>query len=113
MSGLVGWRQLGGSAVEILAALAAGMLRVGQGDSPRTPRGEITNLVQCAGVCPIAISALAVWRTRLMLEVAAVLGHPRLGQRCWPGDPFRGMRPVHAGTEKNRASLGQGSSAKK
>jgi hypothetical protein len=113
VSGLVGWRQLGGSAVEILAALAAGMLRVGQGDSPRTPRGEITNLVQCAGVCPIAISALAVWRTRSMLEVAAVLGHPRLGQSCWPGDPFRGMRPVRAGTEQNRASLGQGSPAKK
>jgi hypothetical protein len=48
-----------------------------------------------------------------MLEVAAVLGHPRLGQSCWPGDPFRGMRPVRAGTEQNRDSLGQGSPAKK
>jgi hypothetical protein len=107
VSGLVGWRQLGGSAVEILAALAAGMLRVGQGDSLRTPSGEITNLVQCAGVGPIALSALAVWRTRSMLEVAAMLVHPRLGQSCL------GMQPVCAGTEQNRASLGQGSPAKK
>ena len=66
---------------------------------PRTPRGEITTSVQCAGVDPIAISALAIRGTRPMLEVVTVLVHPQLGRSCWTGDPFRGMRPVRVGAE--------------
>jgi len=98
--------------MEILTALAAGMLRVGQRDIPRTPRDEIPDLVQRAGEDASAIAALATTGARPMLAVAPVLDHRWLRQSCWTGAPFCGLWTVRSGTEHSRTLLGQGFPAK-
>jgi hypothetical protein len=66
---------------------------------PRTPRREITTLVQWAGVNPIGISVLAIRGTRSMLEMVTVLGYLHIGRSCWTGDPCCGMRAVRVWAE--------------
>jgi hypothetical protein len=109
----LGRRQGGGIGVEILAALAAVMLCIGQRDIPRTPRDELSDIVQRAGEDPIAIAALAAMGARPMLEVVTVLDHTWFGQIFWTGDPFRGIRTVRSGTEQSRTLLTQGFPTKK
>src|SRR5438128_3163429 len=102
-----------GIGVEILAALAAVMLRVRQCDIPRTPRDEIPDIVQHAGEDPITIAALAAPGARPMRKVATLLDHTWLGQIFWTGDPFRGIRTIRSRTEHSSALLGEGFPAKK
>jgi hypothetical protein len=101
----LGRRQVRGIGVEILTALAAVMLRVGQRDIPRTPRDEIPDIVQRAGEDSITIAALATTGARPMLEVATLLDHMWLRQIFWMGDPFCGIWIVGSGTEHSRKSL--------
>src|SRR4029453_13604725 len=108
----LGRRQVGGIGIEILTALAAVMLRVGQRDIPRTPRDEIPDIVQRAGEDSIAIAALATTGARPMLEVATLLDQMWLRQIFWTGDPFCGIWTVRPGTEHSRTLLGQGFPAK-
>jgi len=109
----LGRRQGRGIGVEILTALAAVMLRVGQRDIPRTPREEFPDIVERAGEHSIAITALATTGARPMLEVATLLDHMWLREIFWTGDPFCGIWTVRSGTEQSRTLLGQGFPAKK
>ena len=109
----LGRRQGRGIGVEILPALAAVMLRVGQRDIPRTPRDEFPDIVQRAGEDAIAIAALATTGARPMLAVATLLDQMWLRQLFWTGDPFGGIWTVRSGTEEHsRTLLGQGLPAK-
>lgn len=101
----LGRREVGGIGIEILMALTTIMLRVGQGNIPRTSRNEIPDIVQCAGEDPIAIAALAAMGAMPMREVATLLDHAGLGQIFWAGNPFRGIRTIRSGTKHRRASL--------
>src|SRR5438309_4932844 len=98
----LGRRQGRGIGVEILPALAAVMLRVGQRDIPRTPREEIPDIVQRGGEDSIAIAALATTGARPMREVATVLDLMWLRQIFWTGDPFCGIWTVRSRTEHSR-----------
>jgi uncharacterized protein YbbK (DUF523 family) len=109
----LGRRQVRGIGVEILTALAAVMLRVGQRDISRTPRDKLPDIVQRAGAHSIAITALATTGARPMLAVATVLHYTWRGQIFWTGDPFCGIWTVRSGTEHSRTLLGQGLPAKK
>src|SRR4029453_17134244 len=108
----LGRRQVGGIGIEILTALAAVMLRVGQRDIPRTPRDEIPDIVQRAGENSNRIASLCTTGGRPMLEVSTLLDHMWLRQIFWTGDPFCGIWTVRSGTEHRRTLLGQGFPAK-
>jgi len=89
------------------------MLRIGEFDVPRPSGDEVADIVKRAGKGLVAVAVLAASRTRPMLEIAALLDDLGLGQILRPGDPFRGIWPVLAGTRHGTTLLGQVLLAKK
>jgi hypothetical protein len=108
-----GRRQIGDIGVEILAALGAMMLRIGEFDIAWPAGNEVADIVQGARKGLVAIAAFAAAWTRPMLEVATLLDDLWLGKIFWPRDPFRGIRPIFTGTWHDAALLGVETPGKK
>jgi hypothetical protein len=94
----LGRGQIGDSGVEVLAALGAMMLRIGKHDVAWPPADEVADIVQGASDGFVAVATLAAVRTGARVEVATLLDELRFWKIFWPRDPFRGIRPIRAGT---------------
>jgi hypothetical protein len=106
-------RQIRDIGVEVLAALGAMMLRIGEQNVAWPPRDKVADIVQSARKSLVAIAALVAARTWTMLEITTLLDDFRFRKIFWPRDPFGGIRPVLAGTRHGTALLGMAFQAKK
>jgi hypothetical protein len=106
-------RQIGDIGVEVLAALGAMMLRICKEDVAWSARNEVANIMKCARKRVVAVAAFAATWAGTMLEIATLLDDLWFWKILWPPDPFRGIRPVFAGTRHGTALLGMEFQAKK
>src|SRR5689334_7322856 len=74
-----GGGQVGGVGVEVLAALRAEVLGVGQDEVAGPPGDQIAEVVEGALEEPVAVGAVAAPRAGASPEVAAALAESRLG----------------------------------
>jgi hypothetical protein len=106
-------RQIGNIGVEVLAALGAMMLRVGEHDIAWPSGDKVADIVQGARECLVSVAAFAAVRAGTMLEVATLLDDLWFGKILRPRDPFRRIWPVFTGTRHGIALLGMKFQAKK
>ena len=100
-----GCGQVGGVGIEVLAALRAVVLRVGQDEIARPAGDEVAEVVECASEDPIAVGTMATTRARTSPEVAAPMTDLRLGQILDAGDPLGGVGQVFSGSWQGLALL--------
>src|SRR5262245_36632610 len=108
-----GRRQIADIGIEVLAALGAMMLRIGEYNVAWSTRDQVADIVQRASERLVAVAAFTTARTRPMLEVTTLLDDLWLGKILRPCDPFRGIWPILTGTRHGLALLGLANQAKK
>src|SRR6266511_243971 len=93
------WRQIGQVRIEVLATLAAVMLRIGDHEFTRTPQVEIAQVVQRPLGLLVPIGYVTTTRTHVPLVIAAVGNHLWRGQVGNRGNPFAGIGSIRTWTE--------------
>jgi hypothetical protein len=98
----LGSGQIGHVGIEIFAAGAAAVLRVGEQDFARPTVDEVAEVVKFAGENLLSPAAFAATWTRPMREISAAFDDFGLGQVLWISDPFGWIRQIFAGAEHGR-----------
>ena len=98
----LGCGQIGHVGIEVFAATAALVLRVGEMDFAWPTVDEVAEIVQLAGEeFASAAAVVAAW-TGPMGEISAAFNDLRLGEIFRISDSFRGIRQVFAGAEHDK-----------
>jgi hypothetical protein len=106
-SGVVaaGGGQVGAVGVEVLAALRAEVLGVGQDQVAGPPGDEVAKVVEGALEDAIAVGAVTATGTGPPPEVTAALAESRLGQVIDAGDTLGGIGQVVSGSGQGAVLL--------
>jgi hypothetical protein len=102
-----GCSQVGHVGVEILAALAAFVLRIGEQDIARPTVGEIAEIMQGSRENLVSATTFVATGATPMQEVSTAFNDFRFGQILRVGDAFRRIRQVFAGAEHDKVLLDQ------
>jgi hypothetical protein len=103
----LGSGQIGHVGIEILAALTALVLRVGEMDFPRTTVDKVAEIVQFSGEDLASTAAFVATRTRPMREVSAAFDDLWFGKILRISDSFRGISQIFAGAKHDKVLLDQ------
>src|SRR5579864_4302954 len=101
----LGCSEVGHVGVEILAALAALVLRVGEMDFAWSTVDQIAEIVQLSAKKLVTTAAFAAAGARPMRKVTTAFDDFGLGQILRIRDAFRGIRQVFARTEHDQVLL--------
>jgi hypothetical protein len=96
---------VGAGGVEVLAALRAEVLGVGQNEVAGPPGDEVTEVVEGSLEDPVAVGAVVATRAGSTAIVAAAVAELGLGQILDAGDAFGGVGQIFSGTGHGAALL--------
>jgi hypothetical protein len=98
----LGCGKVGHVGVEILAALAALVLRVGEMNFTRPTTDKVAEVVQFSREKFLAAAAFAAARARPRGKIPTAFNDFGFGQILRIGDSFRGIRQIFAGAEHDK-----------